>query len=357
MEMEIFKKSCIKRKLYRWPNGASGGSSMISRRQLLITLGAGSLATAFASLAQPQGKVWRVGYLATRARPISLDTDYAGVFLRGMRELGYIEGKNLIVEWRFAEGRTELLPVLAAELVRLQVDVIVTSGAAAAIAAQKATATIPIVFPNTGDPVGAGFVKSLARPGGNMTGLSNISGDIVAKHLEMLHSMVPKLSRVAVLWNPSNKFNISNLERVQSAAQRTSVKILPVEARTEPEIDKAFSAMAQDKAGAVIVINDTFFIQQQRQIAELAAKHRLPSIAAIREYAEAGGLMSYGSNRADNIRRVATYVDKIFKGAKPADLPVEQPTKFELVINGKTAKALGLKIPQSLLTSADKVIE
>jgi putative ABC transport system substrate-binding protein len=190
-----------------------------------------------------------------------------------------------------------------------------------------------------------------------MTGLSNVSGDIVAKHLEMLLGMVPKLSRVAVLLNPSSKANFSNLERVQSAAQRTSVKILPAEARTAPEIESAFSAMARDKVGAVIVLNDTFFIQQRSQIAELAAKNRLPSISAVREYAEAGGLMSYGSSISDNWRRVATYVDKIFKGAKPADLPVEQPTKFELVINGKTAKALGLTIPQSLLVSADKVIE
>ena len=190
-----------------------------------------------------------------------------------------------------------------------------------------------------------------------MTGLSNISNDIIPKHLEMLLSMVPKLTRVAVLLNSSNKANILNLERIQSAAKRTSVKILPVEARTAPEIESAFSAMARDKAGAVIVINDTFFIQQRRQIAELAAKNRLPSISAVREYAEAGGLPSYGSSITDNNRRVATYVDKIFKGAKPADLPVEQPTKFELFINGKTAKALGLKIPQSLLISADKVIE
>ena len=355
--MEIFKKSCIKRELYRWPNGAPEGSLMISRRQLLITLGAGSLATAFASLAQPQGKVWRVGYLATRARPISLDTDYAGVFLRGMRELGYIEGKNLIVEWRFAEGRTELLPVLAAELVRLQVDVIVINGVAAALAAQKATATIPIILSNTVDPVGAGLIKSLARPAGNITGLSNLAGDIIAKDLEMLLSMVPKLSRVAVLLNPSNSNNNVALKSIQAAAQRTSVNILPAKARTAPEIESGFSAMSRDKAGAVIVMNDTFFIQQRRQIAELATKNRLPSIAAIREYAEIGGLMSYGSNISDNWRRVATYVDKIFKGAKPADLPVEQPTKFELVINGKTAKALGLTIPQSLLISADKVIE
>ena len=330
---------------------------MMKRRELLVALGASVLTAPLFSVAQPQDKVWRVGFLSQRARPDSLDSDVIGAFHQGMRELGYIEGKNLVIEWRFAERRIDLLPVLAAELVRLQVDVIVINGLAAGIAARKATATIPIVFPNTGDPVAAGFVKSLARPGGNMTGLSNISGDIVPKHLEMLLSMVPRLTRVAVLLNPSNKSNIQNLERVQSAATRTSVKILPVEARTAPEIDKAFSAMARDKAGAVIVLNDTFFVEQRRQIAELAAKNRLASISGVREYAEAGGLMSYGSNVADNFRRMATYVDKIFKGAKPGDLSVEQPTLFEHVINGKTAKALGLKIPQSLLISADKVIE
>ena len=330
---------------------------MNNRRELIVALGAGALAAPLGSFAQQQGKVWRVGFLALRARPISLDADYVGAFQRALRELGYVEGQNLVIDWRFAEGRTELLPVFAAELIQLKVDVIVINGTAAANAAQKATATIPIVFPNTGDPVAAGYVKSLARPGGNMTGLSNISNDIIPKHLEMLLSMVPKLTRVAVLLNSSNKANILNLERIQSAAKRTSVKILPVEARTAPEIESAFSAMARDKAGAVIVINDTFFIQQRRQIAELAAKNRLPSISAVREYAEAGGLLSYGSSITDNNRRVATYVDKIFKGAKPADLPVEQPTKFELFINGKTAKALGLKIPQSLLISADKVIE
>ena len=330
---------------------------MNNRRRLLIALGAGEMARPFASFAQQQGKIWRVGFLATRARPLSLDTDYVGAFLRGMRELGYVEGKNLVIEWRFAEGRTELLPVLAAELVRMQIDVIVTNGIAAAFAAQKATATIPIVFPNTGDPVAYGFVKSLAHPGGNMTGVSNVSGDIVAKHLELLIGMVPKLLRVAVLLNQSSKANIQNLQRVQSEAQRTSVKILPLEARIAPEIESAFSAMARDKVGAVIVLNETFFIQQRSQIADLAARNRLPSISAIREYAEVGGLMSYGPNISDSFRRVATYVDKILKGAKPADIPVEQPTKIEFVINRKTAKALGLTIPQSLLTSADKVIE
>ena len=330
---------------------------MNNRRKLLIALGTAALASALSSFAQSQTKVWRVGFLATRARPMSLNADYVGTFPRGMRELGYVEGKNLTIEWRFAEGRAELLPVLAAELIQLKVDVIVGNGIDAVIAAQKATATIPIVFGNIGDPVAFGFVKSLARPGGNMTGLSNVSGDVIPKHLEMLRDMVPKLSRVAVLMNPTNKSNPRNLERIQSAAQKAGVKILTVEASTAPDIDKAFAAMARDKAGAVIVFQDTFFIQQRPQIVELAAKNRLPSIFSVREFAEAGGLMSYGPSLADNWRRAATYVDKIFKGARPGDLPVEQPTKFELFINGKTAKELGLKIPQSLLISADKVIE
>jgi putative ABC transport system substrate-binding protein len=209
----------------------------------------------------------------------------------------------------------------------------------------------------TGDPVGSGFVKSLARPAGNITGLSNVILDISPKHLEMLHSMVPKLSRVAALVNPSNSSHALILKSLQAAAQRTGVTILPLDARDPQEIENAFSQMARQKVGALIVTRDSFLNQQVRQIAELAAKNRLPAIAGLREYVEAGGLMSYGTNLTDQYRRAATYVDKILKGAKPADLPVEQPTKWELFINRKTAKALGLTIPQSLLISADKVIE
>ena len=328
-----------------------------TRRKLLIALGAGTLTAPFGSFAQQQGKIWRVGFLSSRPRPTSLDSDYVGAFPRGMRELGYVEGKNLVIEWRFAEGRAELLPVLAAELLQLKVDVIVINGIGAAIAAQKATTTIPIIFAYIGDPVTGGFVKSLARPGGNITGLSNLSGDFITKHLQFLLDVVPRLTRVAVLTHPDNALAVLQRKQVQAAGQKTRVTIVPVEARTAPEIDQAFGVMAHEKAGAVIVINDTFFIQQRPQIVELATKNRLPSISMLREYAEAGGLMSYGSSISDNFRRVATYVDKIFKGAKPGDLPVEQPTKFELIINGKTAKTLGLKIPQSLLISADKVIE
>ena len=330
---------------------------MNTRRELLIALGAYVFATPLACFAQQQGKIWRVGFLSLRSRPASLESDTFGAFSNGMRELGYVEGKNLVIEWRFADNKYERLPDLAADLVRLKVDVIVTAGPAATSAAQKATTTIPIVFGGANDPVGSGFVKSLARPAGNITGLSNVSVEMSPKLLEMLLSTMPKLSRVAVLMNPSNSGHATMLKNVQAAAQKANVKVLPVEARTAPEIEKAFSAMAREKAGAVIVARDALFLQQARQIAELAAKHRLPTISGIREHIEAGGLMTYGPNSTDSFRRAATYVDKIIKGEKPANLPVEQPTKFELVINRKTANALGLTIPQSLLIMADRVIE
>ena len=273
-----------------------------------------------------------------------------------MRELGYVEGKNLMIEWRFSEEYARL-GELATELVRVKVDVIVTAGNPPTGAAQKATATLPVVMANVADPVGSGFVRSLAHPGGNLTGLTNISADISPKQLEMLLGMVPGLSRVAVLMNPANPAQSTFLKSVQAAAQKSNVKILVAEARTAQEIARAFSMMSRENAGAVIVGGDGLFLQHQRQVAELAGKHRLPSISARRENVEAGYLMSYGTNSMEIYRRAATYVDKIFKGARPADLPVEQPTKFELVINARTAKALGLTIPQSLLISADRVIE
>ena len=330
---------------------------MNTRRKLLIALGVGALAAPFTSFAQQQGKVWRVGFLVPERRPGSLDSHVYGGFPLGMRELGYVEGKDLAIEWRFADNDIARLSDLAAELVRLKVGVIVTAGSAATGAAQKATATIPIVMGSSGDPVGSGFVKSLARPGGNITGITNLITELAPKYLEMLRSMVSRLSRVAVLVNPANSAHAAILKSVQAAAQRAGITILPEEAGTQQEIESAFSNMTRQNAGAVYVVQDPLFRQQRRQIVELEAKHRLPSITAPREHPEAGGLMSYGPNYTDNYRRAATYVDKIFKGAKPADLPVEQPTKFELVINRKTAKSLGLTIPQSLLISADKVIE
>ncbi len=274
-----------------------------------------------------------------------------------MRELGYVEDKNLVIVWRSAEGKPERLPVLAAELVRLNVDIIVAGDTPATSAAQKATTTIPIVMGSNADPVGSGFVKSLAQPSSNITGISIITGDISPKQLEMLLSMVPKLSRVAFLLNPANTAHAGNLKGLQAAAQENGVKILPMRVRTPGEIENAFSVMTHQNAGAVIVPPDALFVQQYRQIVELAAKNSLPSVSAIREFVDAGGLMSYGPNLTENYRRAATYVDKILKGAKPGDLPVEQPTKFELLINGKTAKALGITIPQSMLLRADRVIE
>ena len=330
----------------------------MNRRDTLVALLVlGAVSGPLASFAQQQGKIWRVGFLVPRRRPVSIDADFLGAFPRGMRELGYVEGKNLVIEWRFADGKSERLPDLAAELVRLKVDVLVSGSSQAISALQKATTTIPIVMATSGDPIGSGFVKSLARPGGNITGLSNLTSDIGTKQLELLLSIVPKLSRVAVLLNPVNPSLASFLRYVEAAAQRVGVTVLPVDARTAQEIEKAFPTMTQGNARAVIVATDGLFIQQYRHIAELAAKNRLPSASSIREYVEAGGLMSYGPNLAEQLRRSAAYVDKIFKGSKPGDLPVEQSATFEFLINNKTAKALGLTIPQSVLLRADRVIE
>jgi ABC-type uncharacterized transport system substrate-binding protein len=328
----------------------------MKRREFLIALGAGALVAPVSSSAQQPPKVWRIGYLSPRSRLDPVPRERA--FVQGMGDLGYVEGKNVVIEWRFADGEYERLPALAAELVRLKVDVIVAPTSPAIRAAQKATTTIPIVFPTTGDPVGSGFVTSLARPGGNITGLSNANLDVSAKLLELLMTMAPRLSRVAVLGNPGSSTHSAILKSVQAAAGKVGgVRVLSVEARTQEEIERGFVLMTQERADGVIVAGDAFLIEHVRDIAPLALKHRLPSITQPRVYVEAGGLMSYGQDIAESYRRAATYVDKILKGAKPADLPVEQPTKFELLINRKTAKALGLTIPPSLLLRADQIIE
>jgi putative ABC transport system substrate-binding protein len=330
---------------------------MINRRKLIVALGTSALAAPFRSFAQQQGKVSRIGFLSMRPPTASNPDASYRAFVQGMHELGYVEGKNLLIESRSADGKDERLAGLAAELVRLKVDVILAAGVQPTSAAQKATSTIPIVMGNNLDPVGSGFVASLARPGGNITGLSNLIGDLGPKHFEMLRRMAPKLSRMAILVNPTNSGHATILKTVQTVAQKSSVKILSVSAQRPQEIVSAFSTMTRNHTEAVIVANDLFLNQQERQIAQLAASNRLPSIAAVQEYVEDGGLMSYGPSFPEIYRRSATYVDKIIKGAKPGDLPVEQPTKFELVINRKTAKNLGLTIPQSLLIMADKVIE
>ena len=328
---------------------------MKTRRRLLIALGAGALAAPLACFAQQQrSKVARIGLL--EGSSASSYAKWREALIAGLRELGYVEGKNIIIEYRWAEGNYERLPGLAAEMVQMKVDVIVASSLAIR-AAQQATTTIPIVMVQTSDPVGSGFVASLARPGRNITGLSNMNTEVMSKYLELLRVAVPKLSRVTVLVNPSNPVHPEFLKSIQAAAKTNSVKISPVQASTASQIEAAFGAMKQERAGALIVLPDSFFLAQARRIAELAAQHRLPTMFWTREPVESGGLMSYGQNIAEHYYRAATYVDKILKGAKPGDLPVEQPTKFELVINLKTAKALGLTIPQELLLRADRVIE
>jgi putative ABC transport system substrate-binding protein len=328
---------------------------VMDRRAFTRILAGGFFATALPAHAQQQGKVWRVGFLTLRQA--SESSQYTDAFLEGMRELGYVEGRNLVVEWRFADGEFERLPRLAADLVQMNVDVIDAVASPAIGAAQKATTTIPIVMATTGDPVGGGFVKSLARPGGNITGLSNMGGDTGAKHVDLLLTVLPKLSRVGVLVTPTTTTNRGISESVQAGAQNAGLKTLVAEASSPQEIENAFSMMAREKVGAVIVGAAPFFGLQRQQIAELAIKYRLPSIFGFRAFVEAGGLMSYGTKLTESYVRSATYVDKIFKGAKPGDLPVEQPVSFELVVNLKTAKALGLTIPQAILLRADEMIQ
>jgi putative ABC transport system substrate-binding protein len=304
--------------------------------------------------AQPPAKIPKVGLLL----PYSPGPDpRIEAFRQGLRELGYLEGRSIVVEYRWADGKFDKLPELAAELIRSNVDVIVTAVTQASIAAKKATATIPIVMVGVSDPVGSGLVSSLARPGMNVTGTSSMTAEIVGKHLELLKETLPKISPVAALWNPANPvFQALQLREIDLAARTLGVQLQFVEARGAEEIDRAFAAISKAGTKAVIVLGDPVFISHRKRIADLAMKRRLPAVSGTKEHAEAGGLMAYGPSFPDMYRRTAYYVDKILKGAKPADLPVEQPTKFELVINLKTAKQIGLTIPPNVLARADKVI-
>ena len=323
---------------------------------LIVTLAFGVLAAPLAIDAQPPAKVHRIGYLGSGGGPTSVHLVEA--FRQGLRELGYVEGKDIVIEYRWAEGRFESLPDLAADLVRLKVDVILAAGGLAAHPAKDATKTIPIVTTVAINPVESGLVASLARPGGNITGLTFTAGpEIVGKQLELLNEAVPKVSRVAVLWNPTNPAAGSFLREVEVAARSLRLQLQLLEVRGPDEFESAFSAMTRGRAGALLVLTDPMFFLHRTRLADFATKSRLPAMLTFREYVEAGGLMAYGVNFRDLWRRAATYVDKILKGAKPADLPMQQPTRFELVINLKTAKALGLTIPQSVLIRADEVIQ
>ena len=329
---------------------------MIDRRTFLAGTGAVLLAAPLAADAQQAGRVPRIGFLSLTSpsdRPLLLDA-----FRQGLREFGWVEGQNIVIDYRYAEGRVDRLPDLAAELVRLKVDLLMSWGTQGVTAARNATGTIPIVMIAVRDPVGIGLIASLVRPGGNVTGVSGYAGlDIIAKQLELLKETVPKIRRAAILSNPTNAYHQLAIREVNVAARSLGVQLQLLEARGPNEFDGAFAAMAKERVGALLVLSDAMLNSHRTRLADLAARSRLPAAFGVRESVEAGGLMSYGPSFLDLFQRAATYVDKILKGAKPGDLPVEQPSKFELVINLKTAKALGLTIPQSLLQRADEVIQ
>ncbi len=328
----------------------------MERRTFIGVIAGGLLTAPLSAEAQSIGKVYRIGFIQTAA-PNEME-HLTKALDEGLRELGYVEGRNIVFERRFAEGKQERLPALAAELVRLNVDVIVTGANPVIAAVKQATATIPVVMAVSRDPVGAGFIASLARPGGNITGFANDpTPEIIGKNLELLKEAAPRVSRVAFLWNPVPPGAGTYKNAVESAARKLGVTFQSVEVRGRNEFEGAFAAMVRERANGVVVAADPVLLGPRSQVVLLAARSRLPAVYVQREFAEAGGLMSYGPNIADQFRRAAIYVDKILKGAKPGDLPVEQATKFELVINLKTAKALGLTIPQSLLQRADEIIQ
>ncbi len=332
-----------------------GFSARVWRTALAGVFTLGIIAAPLVGEAQQVRKVPVIGYLDGPTP--SLTQHLREAFRQGLQQHGWIEGRNVLIEYRSAEGRNERFPEMAAEMVRLNVNVIIAAGEPMILAARQATSTIPIVMAAVGDPVGRGFVASLARPGGNITGVSNLAVDLTGKWLELVKEAAPQLTKVAVLRNPANPSHAAFWREAQDAARARSLQILGAQAKIVEEIEPAFVAMASERPGALIVIPDPLFNSQRVKVASLAERQRLPWITLFRESADAGALISYGPSLQENYRRAATYVDKILKGAKPGDIPVEQPTKFELVINLKTAKALGLTIPPALLLRADQLIE
>ena len=328
---------------------------MMDRRMFLGTLAGGVVASPLAAGAQQAGKVYRVGFLGNSTA--ALEANLVQPFREGLRDLGYVEGRDVLIEYRWADGKYDRFSALAAELAAAKVDVIVTAGTPAALAVKKTAASIPLVMVAVGDPVAVGLVADLARPGGNVTGLSSIAPELEGKRLELLREVVPKLSRVAVLWNPDNPFHAGSLKETRAAAQVLGIKVQLVGVRVSEEFPAAFAAIVKERAGALLMLADRIFLHNRARIVDFEAKHRLPGVYAYRELVEAGGLMSFGPSYPGMHRRAAYYVDKILRGSKPADLPVEQPTKFELLISLKAARALGLTIPHSLLLRADEVIE
>jgi putative ABC transport system substrate-binding protein len=325
----------------------------MDRRRFLLTSLAGAFAVPLAAGAQQTGKVARIGLIGETVPTSS----YLAGFGQGLRELGYVEGRNIVVEYRYAHGLLNRVPALVSELIRLDVSVLVVGGTISAQAAKRVTTTVPIVFVLAGDPVGSGLVASLARPGGNATGLSNLVTELSGKQLEIIKAAVPRASRVGVLYNPLSAANRSALEGARVAVRTLAMELQALEVRQPDQVASAVSAVATWRADALLALSDPVIGQELVQLSRLAADKRLPAMYARREFADVGGLLAYGPNFAENYRRAAAYVDRILKGANPADLPVQQPTEFELVINLRTARALGLTIPPSLLARADQVIE
>ena len=324
------------------------------RREFIGLVGGAAVGWPVAANAQQAAKVARIGYLSPN---LAASPHLRDAFLQGLRDLGYVEGRNLVIEYRDAEDKLERFPALAAELVALKVDVLVAPTTPAALAAKQVTRTIPIVFPAASDPVTSGLVTSFARPGGNVTGLSFFSPELVGKCLELLKQAVPGVSRVAVLWQPGERPDKDMLKGAEAAGRALGVRLQFVEVRGPEDFDRAFSEMTRARADGLTLVTSGMFFNERKLLVDLAAKNRLPTVFPFREGVDAGGLMSYGPNVTDLFRRAATYVDKILKGAKPADLPVEQPTKFELIISLKAAKALGLEVPPLLIAQADELIE
>jgi putative tryptophan/tyrosine transport system substrate-binding protein len=326
----------------------------MKRREFIMLVGGAAAAWPLAAYAQQAGKVYRIGVFTSGA-PLMSKT--WSIFIDGLKELGWTEGKNIAFEPRYAENDLARLPELAAELVGLNVDVILAIGTLAALAAKRASATIPIVMANAGDPLGSGLVVSLAQPGGNVTGMSLMAPDLGGKRLELLKELLPRLSRVAVIWNAANPYSALMFEETRGAAKTLAIELQSLEVRGPDDFGVVLDSAGRKRADALVTVEDPLTFNHRKQIAESCAKNRLPAMYGLREYADAGGLMAYGASQEDLFRRTVGYVDKILKGVKPADLPVQQPTKFELIINLTTAKALGLEIPPTLLARADEVIE
>jgi putative tryptophan/tyrosine transport system substrate-binding protein len=324
------------------------------RRRDFIGLLASTTAWPLAARAQPAGKAYGIGFFSAGA---AAGTPALPALLEGLKRRGWVEGKNIDIKYRYADNRVDRLGELAAELVRLNVDVIVAVGTLAPLAAKHATATIPIVMTSAGDPLGSGLVSNLARPDGNVTGLSLMSPDLSAKRLELLKEIIPDIARLAVIWNADNPYPALVYRQTESAARQLKIEVQSLAVRTAEDVTRALAAAVQEKANALISVEDPLTQTYRRQIADFATRNRLPSMSGLRDYADAGGLLSYGPDLADLYRRAADYVDKILKGAKPSELPVEQPTKFELVVNLKTAKTLSLAIAPDMLAIADAVIE